>query len=335
MTRATFVTLAVLSVVWLCAPRAVAQATDAPATRPAPFIPLLPEPNEPETKPAPVIPPLPEPKPGPTTEPAAPVIPPIAPPPTVPTTRPSTAPTTRPAATLPAAVATQPAGVGADGYSPWLAAERGRRCVNLAFMPAEVRDFWLAHCTTRGRILAERAAREDAVARLARRLETLSIAPDLTVRKFLKSAGPADANAERFLKAATVQAVRYKADLLVVQVRVEVRPRAFFASLLGWAKTHRAAAGNAIERIEAKLLHIDDKPLAEVGAGVAPNSEMRNATPELRKATTAATQPSATITAPVTVAPTTRPAPRTTAPAAVTVQPTTQPAGPIIPPLPQ
>ena len=185
---------------------AVAQAQSAPAAGPAPFVQPVSEPVVPATRPgdAPYIQPLPEPAIGPaaqppTTKPARPFISPT----TEPTTRPASQPATSPAG----GAVTQPADEASKvdeqktlGFSAWVAVEWGSQCVDLSKMPADVREFWQKHCTTRGRVLAERAARKAAIAQLVGRVGDLAIGPDLTVRKFLATTDRPDASAELFLR---------------------------------------------------------------------------------------------------------------------------------------
>ncbi len=307
---------------------ALAQAQPVPTTQPAPFIQPLPEPAAPTTKPAdaPFIKPLPEPPIGPATKPSSP--PPHTGPFIKPTTGPTTGPTSQPA-TLPTS---QPAGAVPKvaepktiGFSAWVPVELGSRCVDLAKMPTDVRELWQKHSTTRGRVLAERAAMDDAAARLADRVGDLSIGSDFTVRKFLAETDRPDASAELFLNGAAARAVRYRADSLVAEVEMEIRPRTLLASLKGWAKAHVSGNRDSMEQLEKALLQADDTPLRQTGRAVVPAAEILSPTPDLLRATQAATQPAATPAGAKTQpAPLMKePATATTAPA--TLQPATQP----------
>jgi len=299
---------------------APAQAQPAPTTHPAPFIQPLPEPAVPTTRPggAPYIQPLPEPAIGPvagppTTIPAGPFI------------RPTTEPASRPAVAPTSGPASQPAGAAQKvdepktlGFSAWVAVEQGSRCVDLAKMPADVRELWQKHCTTKGRILAERAARDDAIAQLARRVGDLAIGPDLTVRKFLAGTDQPDAHAELFLHGAAVLAVRYRANALVAEVELEIRPRTLLASIKGWARSHVNGNRDLMAQLENALLQPDDTPLLQIGRSTVPAAEILSPTPDLLEATRAATQPA------ITQPPATQPAkPLPTPPAAPAA---TQPA---------
>jgi hypothetical protein len=316
--------LAAATLIALDRAAALAQAQSAPATAPAPFIQPLPEPVAPTTRPgdAPFIQPLPEPAippvaAPPTTKPAGPFIKPTTAPTTEPATRPAVAPTSGPAHSTSSGPASQPATAPkvdepkTIGFSAWVAVEQGSRCVDLAKMPADVRELWQKHCTTRGRVLAERAAMDDATAQLAERAGDLAVGPDLTVRKFLADTDKPDARAELFLHGAAVRAVRYRADSLVAEVEMDIRPRTLLASLKGWARSHVNGQRDGLTQLENALLQADDTPLRQTGRGTAPTAEILSPTPDLLEATRAATQPAG------------RPATATTAPA--TSQPTTQP----------
>lgn len=280
---------------------ALAQAQSAPATQPAPFIQPLPEPVAPTTKPgdAPFIKPLPELPIGPvittpTTSPAGPFIKPTTEPATRPSAAPTSGPTSQPAASTSSGQAATAPKVDKPktiGFSAWVAVEQGSRCVDLAKMPADVRELWQKHCTTRGRVLAERAAMDDALALLARQAGDLAIGPDLTVQQFLAATDKPDASAGLFLRGAALRAVRYRADSLVAEVEMDIRPRTLLASLKGWARSHVNGQRDGLARLEDALLQADDTPLRQTGRGTAPTQEILSPTPDLLKATRAATQP--------------------------------------------
>jgi hypothetical protein len=314
----------------------LAQAQSAPATQPAPFIQPVPEPVVPATKPAeaPYIQPVPESAIGPAPKPPA-----------GPFIKPTTRATSQPApstssgqATLPAGGAvTQPAGAAPKvdepktlGFSAWVAVERGSRCVDLSKMPADVRELWQKHCTTRGRVLAERAARAAAIAQLTGRVGDLAIGPDLTVRKFLSATDQPDAGTELFLRGAAVRAVRYRTDALVAEVEMEIRPRTLLASLKGWARSHVNGNRDPMAQLENALLQPDDTPLLQTGQAAVPAEEILAPTPDLLKATQAATQPAAPPDGAMTppAGPMKEPATSTTVPATTqsATPATTQPA---------
>jgi hypothetical protein len=186
-------------------------------------------------------------------------------------------------------------------------------------MPSDVRELWQKHCTTRGRALVERAARDDAIAQLARRVGDLAIGPDLTVRKFLAGTDRPDAGAELFLRGATLRAVRYRADALVAEVEMEIRPRTLLGSMKGWARSHvNGQRDDGLARLENALLQADDTPLVQIGRGAAPAQEILLPTPDLMRATRAATQPAAQ-----PGGATTQPAPLMTEPVTAATTPTT------------
>lgn len=289
-----------------------------PTTRPVPFIKPLPEPEKPPaTKPAgaPYIQPITQPADPTTTKPAAgPFIKPIK----EPVTRPATAPSTGPASRPTTEPATKPAGkppeVGrkTQGFSNWVPVEPGQRCTDLSLMPADVRKLWLTRCTTRGRILAERAAKAAAVARLARRVGEMSIAPGLTVRQFLATTDQPDAGEELFLRGAAVRATRYHADKLVLEVELEIRSRTVFASLKGWSKSHIRGDRAGLRQVETMLLKADDAMLRQTGPGTPPAGEILEPTPGLLRATKAATQPATQPVSPVSQPVISLPATKTT-----------------------
>jgi len=214
-----------------------------------------------------------------------------------------------------------------------VAVEPGFRCVDLSKMPSDVRELWQKHCTTKGRVLAERAARAAAIALLVGRVGDLAIGADLTVRKFLATTDQPDASAELFLHGATVRAVRYRADALVAEVEMDIRPRTLYGTLKGWARSHVNGHPDSLMQLENALLQADDTALLQIGRGAAPTEEILAPTPDLLKATRAATQPAtqpgmqpATQPARSPAPPMKEPATATTAP--VATHPTTRAAVP-------
>ena len=185
--------------------------------------------------------------------------------------------------------------------------------MDLSLMPADVRKLWLEHSTTRGRILAERAAKAAAAQKLARRVGEMAIAPGLTVRQFLATTDQPDAGEELFLRGATVRAARYHADKLVVELELEIRSRTVLASLKSWARGHVKGDRAGLRHIENTLLKAKDAILHERGLAAAPVGEVLNATPALLRATKAATQPA---TMPAGAASKPKTAPATTLPTA-------------------
>lgn len=300
MTRSTWVAVGVLAGVlasFAGAGAGFAQ-TPAPATRPAPFIKPLPEPAKPPaTRPAeaPYIAPITQPGVSPTIKPApGPFIKPIREPDTRPATAPAVAPVSQPTTKTASQPVIKPIQVGQKtvGFSPWVPVDRGRRCMDLSLMPADVHKLWLERSTTRGRILAERAAKAAAMRKLARRVGEMSIAPGLTVRQFLSTTDQPDASEELFLRGATMRAARYRADRLVVEVELEIRSRTVLASLKGWSRGHVKGDRTGLRHIENALLKAKEAVLRESGTAELGSGAVLKATAgALRRATKAATPP--------------------------------------------
>jgi hypothetical protein len=216
------------------------------------------------------------------------------------------------------------------GFSAWVAVEWGSQCVDLSKMPADVRELWQKHCTTRGRVLAERAARNAAIAQLVGRVGDLAIGPDLTVRKFLATTDRPDASAELFLRGATVWAVRYRSDALVAEVEMEIRPRTLLASLKGWARSHVNGHRDPMTQLENALLQPGDTPLLQTGQAAVPAAEILAPTPDLLKATQAATQPATQPATRPATQPATQPGEATILPAPPMKEPATSTTAPVM-----
>ena len=294
--RATIALAAILGAVTLANAQTTAPTTRPAATQPATkpaatqptsapviFIPRLPDIPEPTT-PKPPVPPVPPvapvpspddpPKPPSTDKPPVgvfikPVDPNTPPPATQPAIPPVIPPTTQPVAAVPPT----PIETKTVGFSKWVEPDANSRCVYLSRMPEDVRRFWSSRCTVAGRALAERAARDAALAELAKHFDAMVLAPGLTVGDFLAASDQPNVSRTKFLRGAKLSALRYHVDRLVIEARVEIRPRTFGASLKGWARAHRVGR-DKIAGLEAWLLQADDAPVSRVGQGKPPQSQV-------------------------------------------------------------
>jgi hypothetical protein len=85
--------------------------------------------------------------------------------------------------------------------------------------------YWMAHCTGRGRLMAERAARLDALRRLGERIEGLMISSETTVKDFVATNDTIRTQMATFLRGARQVSLRYHDAELIVEMEMEVTVR--------------------------------------------------------------------------------------------------------------
>ncbi|HOF18868.1 MAG TPA: hypothetical protein PK082_08150, partial [Phycisphaerae bacterium] len=105
-------------------------------------------------------------------------------------------------------------------------------------MNDRARAYWMAHCTGRGRLMAERAARVDAMRRLAERIKGVVVSSNTTVRDFVAESDDINVNMETFLRGAREIGVRYHEDELIVEVEMQVKLATVLMDFKSWTDTH-------------------------------------------------------------------------------------------------
>jgi hypothetical protein len=153
-----------------------------------------------------------------------------------------------------------------------------------AALSAKAAKFWAAHCRPIVRRSLERAARQDAVRRLAERIEAVRITDEATLRQFVATADAPNVDARAFLKGARMTAVRYHDDALVVEVDMDVELRTVYATLRSWGRRHFKGDRAKIGRLEELAIRAEDGSLRETGVGVPAEKDMLQPTPRMRKA---------------------------------------------------
>ena len=139
--------------------------------------------------------------------------------------------------------------------------------------------YWMAHCTGRGRLMAARAARLDALRKLGERINGLLITSETSVRDFVATNDDIETRMRTFLRGAREVGTRYHEVELIVDVEMEVTVRELIATL---KKLHREYyRGNrvAIRDIEKLSVRIEEKTVRETGMGVPPEAYLKDLGP--------------------------------------------------------
>ena len=160
--------------------------------------------------------------------------------------------------------------------------------ISFAKFGKKVHDFWRKNCTARGRLMAERAARLDAMRRLAERIKGLSIDSETTVQDFVAESDVINLNMKTFLRGAREIGVRYHSDELIVEVEMQVKIKQVFAEVHSWAKGHFKGDKAKLRSLEQKTISTQISIIKETGMGVPPARYLRKASREVREIVKAA-----------------------------------------------
>jgi len=147
-----------------------------------------------------------------------------------------------------------------------------------AFSPA-VKAFWKANCQARGRLMAQRAARLDAMRRLAERIKGTQISSTTTVQDFVAESDQINVSMNTFLRGAKELGVRYHDDELICEVEMQVKLKQVYEQLHSWAKVHYKGDKMKLQQLTQRAVTTEIKVLKETGMGVPPEKYLRKATP--------------------------------------------------------
>ncbi|MCD6365254.1 MAG: hypothetical protein J7M14_05210, partial [Planctomycetes bacterium] len=107
--------------------------------------------------------------------------------------------------------------------------------VSLSQFKRSVKSYWLANCTGRGRLIAERAARVDAMRRLGERIKGVRIDSETVVKDYIVESDDMGVSMRTFLRGAKEIGVRYHSDELIVEVEMQVKLQQVVTALHTWA----------------------------------------------------------------------------------------------------
>jgi hypothetical protein len=158
-------------------------------------------------------------------------------------------------------------------------------------VPAQAARFWDAHCTLHGRLAAERTAREDALRNLGSRILALPVGPEVagsaeqaTVADLIAASDEPKVDVRKFVRGANLVGVRYHLDELVVEARLAVGLRTVYGTLRSWGLAHFRGQKDAIRRLEELAVKADNSAVQATGLGAPPGDQIKNVTPEMKRA---------------------------------------------------
>lgn len=149
--------------------------------------------------------------------------------------------------------------------------------------------FWAKNCTGQGRLMAERAARLDAMRKLAARINGVYITGNTTVRDFVTENDEVRAAMQSFIKGQRELGRRYHDNELIVEVEMGIKLRTLYATLKSFAQAHARDDRVRIRALEQLTVKAKDKMIKETGVGVPPERYLKRDVPvEIRQTVTVA-----------------------------------------------
>jgi hypothetical protein len=148
---------------------------------------------------------------------------------------------------------------------------------SFSYLNGPAKAYWMAHCQPRGRLMAVRAARVDAMRKLAERIAGLQITSDTSVRDFVAEDDEINTRLNAFIRGARERSISYHPDELIVEVEMEVTLKQLVAQLKRLYKEYyRRGDRLSIRDIEKLSLRTRKKVIAETGMGVPPERYLKN-----------------------------------------------------------
>jgi hypothetical protein len=141
------------------------------------------------------------------------------------------------------------------------------------------RKYWAQYCTARGRLMAERAARADAMRKLAERIKGLRIDSTTTVADFVTESDEINTRVNTYIRGMKEVGRRYHKDELVVEVEMQIKLRQFYLSLKSWTTTHLKGNHTKINTVEKAVISAKDTAITETGMGVPNEKYLKTTTP--------------------------------------------------------
>ena len=149
---------------------------------------------------------------------------------------------------------------------------------SFTYLKEPAKTYWLAHVTGRGRLMAVRGARVDALRRLGERIAGVFITSETTVRDFVAESDQTDVSMIAFIRGAKEKSVLYRAGELIVEVEMAVTLREVLTTLKSWGAKHYRGNKVQISQFNKLIVTARDKVLKETGMGVPPEKYLKKAT---------------------------------------------------------
>jgi hypothetical protein len=139
---------------------------------------------------------------------------------------------------------------------------------------------WKEHVTGQGRLLAERAARDDALRRLAAHVRTLAVSETLSVGEMIAQSTQPDIDITEFLRGADFIGLRCREDALVFEVVMQASSRPTLASFAAWIETNYAGESKDLLALRQAVERAPDRAFRETGSAMPPKENILGLPPE-------------------------------------------------------
>jgi hypothetical protein len=140
-------------------------------------------------------------------------------------------------------------------------------------------EYWNTHCTGRGRLMAERAARVEALRRLGERINGLLITSETTVKDFVATDDRISTAMAAFIRGGREVDKRYHDNELIVEVTMEVTLKDLIVNLETWHKEYYKGDKISTQDIEKISIGTEEKDIRETGMGVPPEDYLKDISP--------------------------------------------------------
>jgi len=147
---------------------------------------------------------------------------------------------------------------------------------SFSYLTGPAKEYWMAHCTARGRLMAVRAARLDALRRLAERINGLMISSETSVRDFVAESDAINTELNAFIRGAKETHITYHSDELIVEVEMQVTLRELVAGLKKWYSEYYKGNKIKVQDLEKLTVRTRDKVIREIGMGVPPEQYLKD-----------------------------------------------------------
>jgi len=141
-------------------------------------------------------------------------------------------------------------------------------------------EYWMAHCTGRGRLMTERAARLDSLRKIGERVNGLMITSETNVHDFVATDDRINAAMQTFLRGAREVATRYHDNELIVEVEMEITLQDLIVNLQKWHREYYKGEKITQQDFERLSVQVEEKSIRETGMGVPPDNYLKDLPPE-------------------------------------------------------
>jgi len=147
---------------------------------------------------------------------------------------------------------------------------------SFTYLRGAAKDYWVAHVTGRGRLMAVRAARVDGLRRLGERIEGVMITSETSVRDFVAESDQIRTELRAFIRGAREVGIRYHADELIVEVDMQVTLQDLIINLKKWRQEYYKGNKISVNDIEQISARISERNIRETGMGVPPEAYLKD-----------------------------------------------------------